>query len=586
MADRSASMTELAAIRVPHGHYDVAVLGGGLGGLSMALQLKRARPDTRVLVADKRAEPAPEATFKVGESSVENGAYYYREILGLKDHLEEHQIRKHGLRFFLPAGDNSDITRRVEICTPADDAAWTHQIDRGRFENELFRRCLKHEADAYRGWRVLEVEMAASDGEHTVTLGHGDERTTITAHWIVDATGRSNLLRNKLELGTETGHHANASWFRLAGGLNFEDWTQDEEWLDRMPERGKRQYSTTHLVGTGYWIWLIALKSGPISIGICADPRFHPFEQINTLDALVEWFHKFEPQLGAEVDGRRHDVLDFLRVEDFSYASSQIFSVAGRWTLSGEAAGFVDALYSPGSDFIAYTNSFGGDLICRELDGEAMEDLEEREEFYNFFFFKLFDPTVSLYKDMYQLFGNPQVMACKVTYDSLAYFSILAFLFAHDKMTQLEDLGEIIDIFETVIPLLDRMQDLFRDWHELDQRPWEGVSSLSHQLTPYIQAQHEVGVPFDTGQMVERAKEKVEVMKAFAVWTFHKAAKSLPEPPDDARPINPLAVGLRPERWEEEGLFSEDGMTLARALELLPGVEEFDLEISGAMIAG
>ena len=59
MEDRSASMLELKALRVPHGHYDVAVLGGGLAGLSMALQLKLARPDTRVLVTDKRNEPAP-----------------------------------------------------------------------------------------------------------------------------------------------------------------------------------------------------------------------------------------------------------------------------------------------------------------------------------------------------------------------------------------------------------------------------------------------------------------------------------------------------------------------------------------------
>jgi len=46
----------------------------------MALHLKLARPETRVLVTDKRSEPAPEAAFKVGESSVEVGAHYYRDV--------------------------------------------------------------------------------------------------------------------------------------------------------------------------------------------------------------------------------------------------------------------------------------------------------------------------------------------------------------------------------------------------------------------------------------------------------------------------------------------------------------------------
>ena len=74
MPERSASMLELKAIDAPQDHYDVAILGGGLAGLSLALQLKRQRPETRVLVTDKRTEPAPDAAFKVGESSVEIGA--------------------------------------------------------------------------------------------------------------------------------------------------------------------------------------------------------------------------------------------------------------------------------------------------------------------------------------------------------------------------------------------------------------------------------------------------------------------------------------------------------------------------------
>src|ERR1700704_3603857 len=91
--------------------YDVAILGGGLAGLTLALQLKRERPDTSIFVAEKRPGPAPEAAFKVGESTVELSADYFARICGMRDHMERDQLFKAGLRFFFPAGDNSDITQ-------------------------------------------------------------------------------------------------------------------------------------------------------------------------------------------------------------------------------------------------------------------------------------------------------------------------------------------------------------------------------------------------------------------------------------------------------------------------------------------
>ena len=582
MQDRSASMLELKALHVPHGHYDVAVLGGGLAGLSMAIQLKRTRPETRVLVTDKRTEPAPEAAFKVGESSVEVGAHYYREVVGMRDHLEQQQLRKHGLRFLLPAGDNSDITKRVEFCTPAHLAAYTHQIDRGRFENELFRRCLKHGAEAFRGWRVQDVEIGSD--AHTIKLSQEDDETSVTARWIVDASGRANILRRKLDLADDTGHHINAAWIRLAGGLDFEQWTDDEEWQNRMPELGLRRLSTTHLIDEGYWLWLIQLASGPISIGVCADPRVHPWEEIESFDAFMEWTREHEPLVYNEIDGRREDVLDFLRVKDFSYASTRVFS-PDRWTLVGEAGGFIDAFYSPGSDFIAYSNTFSNELICHDLDG-GEADLEERVEFYNDFYFKLFNPTIHLYRDQYQFFGNAQVMVAKVVWDSLIYFTLLGSPFVHGKLAKIEDIEKFSEIADIVIPAIPRMQQLFRDWHALDQTQYEGVSVLSKELEPYIWAQEEIGLAGTDDELLERAHRKVETIKALAVWIFHKAARSLPDPPDENVPINPLAISLQPDQWEADGLFADDGMTLAQALEQLPGIHDMDLEARGAVVAG
>src|SRR5436190_6158687 len=114
-SDRSKSIVEVAAVRAPGERYDVAILGGGLAGLTLGIQLKQTRPETSVLVLEKREGPAPLAAFKVGESTVPAGAYYYGEVVGMADHLKNEQLIKCGLRFFPPADGNRDITKRVEL---------------------------------------------------------------------------------------------------------------------------------------------------------------------------------------------------------------------------------------------------------------------------------------------------------------------------------------------------------------------------------------------------------------------------------------------------------------------------------------
>ena len=198
----------------------------------------------------------------------------------MKEHLESDQLPKCGLRFFLPAGDNGDITKRSSSARTASPRTPTTR------STAAVRERAGGAAPARWGWTCCRAAGSRRDLWRRPAHGHASPRSarapSTKARWVVDAAGRASLLKRKLGLAKEVGHTINSAWFRLAGGLDIEDFGRDNaEWMGKMSEPGIRKFSTNHLLGEGYWVWLIPLSTGPISIGVCADPRFHPFEEIS-----------------------------------------------------------------------------------------------------------------------------------------------------------------------------------------------------------------------------------------------------------------------------------------------------------------
>ena len=570
----------------PAGSYDVAILGGGLAGLTLGLQLKQARPETSIFIAEKREGPAREAAFKVGESTQEISCHYFGDVLGFKEHLENEQIHKNGLRFWFPAGDNSELAERVERGPAGRLPVPTYQLDRGRFENFLGEQCLAAGIDRFGGARIQDVEIAgdrhqitstdlfgpdgfermqAAGDLHRITFTLGGGTVTTEARWVVDATGRSFTLKKRLGLLEDNGHVINSSWFRLAGGLDLEDWADpnDEEFFGRMAERGVRRLSTNHLCGQGYWCWLIQLSSGPISIGLCADPRFHPFEEFNTLEGLLDWFRRHEPQVAESVEGRLDQVEDFLKVEDFSYGCKQVFSGSDRWCLVGEAGAFLDPFYSPGSDFIAISNTLTADLVARALDGE---DVTDRAKAHDELYLAAYRTHLTFYEGQYEFWHNPSVMNVKIGANNIHYWGCNALLFFKRKWADLEFMARVRPDVERIWAITRRLEALYREWNALESREWRRALVSTAAFPAMFERHEDLERPFDDDGLAAQLAANAELMEAYAVLAFTKAASALPGggPGEDER-VNPYAISLDPERWEADGLFDGTGMSAAEA---------------------
>jgi flavin-dependent dehydrogenase len=441
--------------------FDIAILGGGIAGLTLALQMKKARPQTSILVVEKQEHPVPEAAHKVGESTVEIQAFYLRNVLGLQEHLQTQQLPKYGLRLFFSLDDNRDIARRVELghaVLPPQRVA-TYQLDRGRLENEL-GVMIRQAGVVFRdGCKVQRIDLQPASEFHRVSILQQHDTREIQARWVVDASGRNTLLQRQLGLAKKVGHHANAVWFRMSYRMDVDRWSKNESWHRRIRE-GHRFLSTNHLMGPGYWVWIIPLSSGSTSIGIVSDPSLHDFDEMNRFERALNWLRKHEPQCAEDIEHHLNELQDFRVMKNYAYSCEQVFSDE-RWCLIGEAGVSLDPLYSPGGDLMAIANSLVSDLITNALDGE---DVEDRAAIHNQIFLLFANSWLGIYERQYPLMGNAQIMAAKVIWDTAVYWAVPGLLYFHDKIRRIADSPALIMQLARFSVLSEHVQAFFRDW--------------------------------------------------------------------------------------------------------------------------
>ena len=493
--------------------FDVAILGGGLAGGSLARQLQLEAPALRLLVVEKRLHPVREAAFKVGESSVEIGAHYFQKRLGLEPHLRSRQLEKFGLRYFFTHGGNRDLTTRFELGPSSFPPVPSFQLDRGRLENFLLSTVREAGADVRDGCRVQAIELDGAR-RHTITLSTPDGVQTVTSRWLADASGRSGLLKRQLKLARPNTHGANASWFRVKARVRVDDWSDDSAWQARV-KSGNRWLSTNHLMGPGYWVWLIPLGSGSTSIGIVADGDMHPYHRISRPERAMEWLREFEPQCAEVVAPFVGDFEDFLALQHYAHGCAQVFSGGDRWTLVGEAGVFTDPFYSPGSDFIALGNDYTVDLITRDLAGE---DVSARAASFNTSYLRLYDAFLRLYDGQYRIMGNAQVMTAKVAWDNACYWAITARLFFQHRLRDLDFMDSIDPLMRRFFVLHARMQQLLRAWDLSDtSAPYPAGSTSVVDVEWLRTLQASLDEPrMDDETLRSRLTENLERLELFA----------------------------------------------------------------------
>jgi len=521
--------------------YDVIILGGGLAGLTLAMQLKKNEENISIAVLEMRKSIAPESGHKVGESTVELGTYYLREVLGLADYLDEKQLPKLGLRFFFASDKKDKIDHRVELGASGHLPVPSHQIDRGIFENDLMAQLREMGVDIVLGARVKNLEFDVEQ-KHTVSYSKDGELFELKANWVGDATGRAAVVKRKEGFEKALDHNVNAVWFRVEGEIDVDDWSDNEKWQKRF-NPGIRRLGTIHLMGTGYWVWLIPLSSGNTSVGIVADPRFHDYSTFNKFDKAMDWLHKNEPLCGEKLEAYRDKLIDFRGIKHYAHNSDRFYATE-KWGVVGEAGAFLDPFYSPGTDFISLGNTWLSDLILRDYRGE---DVASRSIIYERVHKAFFNSWVPIYRHQYELYGNTQVMLAKILWDWAVYWAIPCLLFTNNGYTNLEVLRALFTSKNSVGTRLgklnERVQDFFKEWNIAEDIAYHNYF-IDFFFVPFIKRLHlEMEEDLSQEELVARCTSNLEILEQTAVEIFRKTSARLKGTPENMK-ANPYKMSL------------------------------------------
>ncbi|MFN7734164.1 MAG: NAD(P)/FAD-dependent oxidoreductase [Pirellula sp.] len=325
---------------------DVIVIGGGPSGTATATIL--AQRGYRVTVFERDHFPR----FHIGESLI---PYCYPTIkrLGMLDKMKgSHFTKKYGVQFINEHGKLSEPFRFEQYDPHERSQTW--QVLRSDFDHMLMNNAREHGVRVHEGARVLDIER---DGDRVVGVRvkcEGEETKTVHAKVVVDASGQSSLLIDRMNLrewDPDLKKAAIWSYFRGA---------------KREPGLDAGGTIVIQTQGKKGWFWYIPLHDDVVSVGVVADFDYL-FKQRDTKDPKEIFWEEVERCPGVKPRILDAECTDEYRVlKEYSYKARK--GAGDGWVLVGDAFGFLDPLYSSGVLLALTSAEMAGDAIADALD--------------------------------------------------------------------------------------------------------------------------------------------------------------------------------------------------------------------------
>jgi flavin-dependent dehydrogenase len=315
--------------------FDIVIVGGGPGGSTAGTLL--AKHGWNVAIFEKEKFPR----FKIGESLLPASLRTF-ERMGVKEKIDQADvIVKYGGKIVSACGTRSNRFLFSDVFRCKYPTAY--QVERSMFDKLLLDHAAESGCRVFQGAQVTDAAFDA-DG---VTIHTADRR--FRARYLVDCSGRNSLIGSRFKLRQNYPHLRKFSLF-----AHFEG-------VDREP--GIDGTLTKMVRGKDRWIWIIPITAKKTSIGVVLDAQTFKRMKLEP-EAAYHQIIQENPQVTKQLL-EAHRVTEVHATGDFSFRNKRF--TGERWVLAGDAAGFIDPVWSSGVFIAILSGEKAADMLDRVL---------------------------------------------------------------------------------------------------------------------------------------------------------------------------------------------------------------------------
>jgi flavin-dependent dehydrogenase len=347
--------------------YDVAIIGGGPAGSTAATLLAKA--GRRVIVFEREKFPR----FHIGESLLPFSMQAF-DRLGVREKLDRSFLPKYGGEIMSACGTRGVKFYFKDGFRSKSDRAY--QVTRSEFDKLLLDHSRENGAEVHEETEVTKLDFL--DDRVKIDIEASGAQSTIAARYLLDCSGRQTLLGGLFDLKHTYDHLQKFSIF-----AHYDN-------VDRLP--GKDATLIRMVRGLDRWFWMIPLTETRTSIGVVMDTSTFRAAELAPERALEEFIA--EQPLMVERMQNAVRVSQVYSAGDYSYRNKRL--TGERWLMVGDAAGFIDPVFSSGV-FLAIMSA---EKAADTLEGVLRDESQRRRLFKNY------SRTVNRVMDVYLTFVN------------------------------------------------------------------------------------------------------------------------------------------------------------------------------------